>query len=44
MCMLLSCVQLFVTPWTVVFQALVHRVFQASILEWIAISFSGGSS
>ena len=35
------CVQLFVTPWTV---TSVHGIFQASILEWVAISFSRGSS
>ena len=42
---LLSCVQLFVTPWTVVRQApSVHGVSQAKILVWVAISFSRGSS
>ena len=30
-----SCVQPFVTPWTVA-----HRIFQARVLEWVAISFS----
>ena len=39
---LLSHVQLFVTPWTLV--ASVHGIFQARILEWIAISSSRGSS
>ena len=38
---LLSHVQLFVTPWTVACQA---SLFQARILEWVAISFSRGSS
>ena len=39
---LLSCVWLFVTPWTVV--SSIHGVLQARILEWVAISFSRGSS
>ena len=30
-----SCVQPFVTPWTVA-----HRIFKARVLEWVAISFS----
>ena len=35
----------FVTPWTGAHQApSVHGIFQARILEWIAISFSRGSS
>ena len=42
--MSLSCVQLFATPWTVAYQALrslsVHGIFQARVLEWVAISFS----
>ena len=33
---LLSCVQLFVTPWTI------HGVLQARTLGWVAISFSRG--
>ena len=37
---LLSCVRLFATPWTVAHQASVHGIFQARILEWVAISFS----
>ena len=42
---LLSCVQLFVTPWTVARQApLSTRILQARILEWVAISFSRASS
>ena len=37
----LSHVQLFATPWTVAHQApSVHGIFQARILEWVAISFS----
>ena len=40
----LSRVQLFVTPWTVAYQApqgsTVHGVLQATILQWVAISFS----
>ena len=43
-CMLCP-VRLFVTPWTVAHQApLVHGISQARILEWVAISFSRGSS
>ena len=38
-------VWLFVTPWTVAYQApSVHRVSQARILEWAAISICRGSS
>ena len=36
---LLSHVRLFATPWTVAY----HEIFQAIVLEWIAISFSRGS-
>ena len=40
----LSRVRLFATPWTVAYQALrnlsVHGIFQARVLEWVAISFS----
>ena len=35
---LLSCVQLFATPWTV---ASICGVFQVRVSEWVAISFSG---
>ena len=35
---------LFETPWTVVRQAAVSGVSQARILEWVAITFSRGSS
>ena len=43
--LLLSCVQLFETPWTVAFQFLfVDGIFQVRVLEWIAISSSRGSS
>ena len=38
----LSRVRLFATPWTVAFS--IHGIFQARILEWIAISFSRRSS
>ena len=38
--MLLSCVGLFVTLWTVARQALSMWILQAKILEWVAISFS----
>ena len=34
----------FATPWTVAYKdPLVHGIFQARILEWVAISFSRGS-
>ena len=39
-----SRVQLFVAPWTVAYQAPVYGIFQARILEWVAISFSRASS
>ena len=39
----LSCVWLFVTPWTVAHQAPVHGIFQAKILAWVAVSSSKGS-
>ena len=39
---LLSRVRLFVTPWTVDDQGLLSMgIFQARILEWVAISFLG---
>ena len=37
----LSGVLLFVTPWTVAFQAPLSMVFQARIVEWVAISSPG---
>ena len=41
----LSCVRLFVIPWTVAYQAPPSMgFFQARILEWVAISFSRRSS
>ena len=42
----LSHIQLFVTPWTVapMDRSSVHGILQARILEWVAISFSRGSS
>ena len=41
----LSCVWLFATPWTVVPpRSSVHGIFQARIVEWVAISFSKRSS
>ena len=42
----LSRVQLFATPWTVCSppDSSVHGILQARILEWVAISFSRGSS
>ena len=42
---LLSCVWLFATPWSAACQApLSGGFFQARILEWVAISFTRGSS
>ena len=48
---LLSRVRLSATPWTVAYQAplsmegsSVHGIFQAIVLEWIAISFARESS
>ena len=41
-CCLLNHVQLFVTPW--MHGSFVHGIFQARILEWVAISYSRGSS
>ena len=43
-CWLLSHVWLFATPWTVTQQAPLSMIFQARILEWVAISYSRGSS
>ena len=41
----LSRVWLFVTPWTISLpDSFVHGILQARILEWVAISFSRGSS
>ena len=41
----LSCVQLFVTPWTVACQArLSMGILQVRILEWVAMPSSRGSS
>ena len=42
----LSRVQLFAIPWTVAYHVppCIHGIFQARILEWVAISFSRGSS
>ena len=43
--LLLSRIQLFVTPWTVAHQArLSLGLLQARILEWVAILFSRGTS
>ena len=42
---LLSRVRLFLTPWTVAYHTpLSMGFFQARALEWVAISFSRGSS
>ena len=34
----------FGSPWTIAYQAppSIHGIFQARVLEWVAISFSGG--
>ena len=41
----LSCVRLFATPWTIAYHVpLPMGILQARILEWVAISFSRGSS
>ena len=40
---LLSRVRLFVTLWTVVPGSSVHGIFQAGVLEWVAIYFSRGA-
>ena len=41
---MLSHVWLFVTSWTCLPGSSVHEIFQARILEWVAISYSRGSS
>ena len=44
-CAVLSHVQLFATPWTIACQApLTMGILQAGILEWVAMTSSGGSS
>ena len=43
-CESLSRVRHFVTPQTETFQASVHGILQARILEWVAMPFSRGSS
>ena len=41
----LSHIWLFATPWTIAYQSgNPHGILQARILEWVAISFSRGSS
>ena len=42
-CCMFSCVQLFPTPRTVLPGSSAHGIFQARILDWVAISFSRGS-
>ena len=43
-CLVIQCVWLFATPWTMAHQApLSLGILQARILEWVAISFSRGS-
>ena len=37
-------VRLFTTPWTIAGQVPVHGISQARTLEWVATSFSRGSS
>ena len=45
LCLSLSHVRLFVTPWTVALQAPLSMVIlQARILEWVAMASSRGSS
>ena len=39
-----QCVWLFATPWAVACPIPVHEILQERILEWVAISFSRGSS
>ena len=41
--MLLSCVWLFATPWTVAYKTPLSMEFSRQELEWVAISFSWGS-
>ena len=43
-CWSLSCIQLFVTPWTVAHRLLCHGILRARMLEWVAILFSRRSS
>ena len=43
-CWSLSCVWLFATPWTVAHQAPLSMGFLEKYWEWVAISFSRGSS
>ena len=40
----LSCIQLFLTPWTIFCQAPLTMGFPRQLLEWVAISFCKGSS
>ena len=43
--LLISCIRLFVTSWTVAFQALLSMgILQARILEWVSMPSSRGSS
>ena len=37
-------IRLLATPWTAAYQAPVHRIFQARVLEWGAIAFSKASA
>ena len=39
-----SSAQLFATPWTIACTKLLHGIFKARVLEWVAISFSRESS
>ena len=43
-CCRFSHVQLFTTLWTVAPDSSVHGILQARILEWVAMSASGGTS
>ena len=45
LCLVISHIQLFVTPWTTAHQApLSMGVLQARVLEWVAMPSSRGSS
>ena len=44
MCCVLSHAQLLVIPWTCLPGSSAHRIFQARILEWVAISYFRGFS
>ena len=39
----LRCILFFVTPWPVTHQSFAHGILHATILKWVAISYSRGS-